>query len=76
MRTIIACVTDFSLSGAKVVKDDIELASGEGTAILVSQGNRNHTITVTVPDEKVDTVTALFRSWRWTITDPQPKDPN
>jgi hypothetical protein len=76
MKIIIASVTKFSLTGARVVKADIELATGEGTATLVSQGNLNHTITVDVPESKIDTVTALFRVWRWTISEPQPKDPN
>jgi hypothetical protein len=76
MKTITASITDFSRIGAETVKKDIELATGKGTATLVTHEYRKHTITVSVVESKVDTVISIFRSWNFTVSEPQPEDQN
>lgn len=74
VKTITARVTSFSLVGAKVVRDDIEVLTGTGTVKLVStKKGLNHTITVNVPDERMARVRTILSSWKWKISEPKNK---
>jgi metal-dependent amidase/aminoacylase/carboxypeptidase family protein len=66
MKTVTGTVRSFSFDVAnQVIKPEVEKVAEAQASMTSKNGGIDHTISVRVPDDKIDAVVSIFKRWKW-----------